>query len=98
MPPRITLGAPGVYQEPATPVHVLTGVRMDVAGFAGVAPRGPARVPVVDETHHAGAAMLAVGRPRSQSVAVPVQSWDDYRRVFGGFEGPGRLPWAVAAF
>jgi hypothetical protein len=98
VPVRITLGAPGVYQEPATPVHALTGVRMDVAGFAGIAPRGPARVPVVDETHPPGAAMVSADRPRSRSLAVPVQSWEDYRRVFGGFDGPGRLPWAVAAF
>ena len=98
MAARITLGAPGVYQEPCTPVHALTGVRMDVAGFAGIAPRGPARVPVVDELHPPGAAMVGALRPRSRSVAVPVQSCADYRRVFGGFEGPGRLPWAVAAF
>lgn len=98
MPVRTTLGAPGIYREPATPVHALTGVRMDVAGFAGVAPRGPARVPVVDETHPGGAGMVAPERPRSRSVAVPVQSWEDYRRAFGGFEGPGRLPWAIAAF
>lgn len=95
---RIALGAPGIYQEPATPLHALTGVRMDIAGFAGVAPRGPARVPVVDERHPAGVSMLAPGRPRARSVAVPVESWEDYRRAFGGFEGPGRLPWAVAAF
>jgi uncharacterized protein len=94
----IALGAPGVYRAPPTAVHALTGVRMDVAGFAGVAPRGPARVPVVDERHPAGAAMVADGRPRSRSVAVAVESWDEYRHVFGGFEGPGRLPWAVAAF
>ncbi len=25
-------------------------------------------------------------------------SWDEYRYAFGGFEGPGRLPYAVAAF
>ncbi|MEA2195585.1 MAG: uncharacterized protein QOG42_2019 [Solirubrobacteraceae bacterium] len=95
---RVALGAPGVYREPATPLHALTGVRMDVAGFAGVAPRGPVRVPVVDELHGPGAGMVAPGRPRARSVAVPVQSWADYRRVFGGFEGPGRLPWSVAAF
>jgi hypothetical protein len=95
---RTILGAPGVYREAALPVHALTGVRMDVAGFVGVAPRGPARVPVVDETHPPGAAMVAADRPRSRSVAVPVASWEEYRRLYGGFEGPGRLPWAVAAF
>jgi hypothetical protein len=95
---RMALGAPGVYHEPATPLHALTGVRMDVAGFAGIAPRGPARVPVVDDRHPPGAGMVAPERPVARSVAVPVQSWEEYRRAFGGFEGPGRLPWAVAAF
>jgi hypothetical protein len=42
--------------------------------------------------------MVAPGRPRSRSVAVPVESFDDYERKFGGFEAPGRLPLAVAAF
>lgn len=31
-------------------------------------------------------------------VAVAVRSFDDYRRLFGAFEGPGLLPYAVAAF
>ncbi|MFT3858279.1 MAG: hypothetical protein QM742_12525 [Aquabacterium sp.] len=33
-----------------------------------------------------------------RSVAVPVRSFDDYLRIFGGFEGPGALPHAVASF
>lgn len=31
-------------------------------------------------------------------VPVPVTSWSDYQRAFGGFEGRGRLPYAVQAF
>jgi hypothetical protein len=31
-------------------------------------------------------------------VPVAVESFDEYRRTFGGFEGPGLLPYAVAAF
>jgi hypothetical protein len=31
-------------------------------------------------------------------VAVPVESFDEYRRLFGLFEGPGLLPYAVASF
>ena len=27
-----------------------------------------------------------------------VESWDDYAERFGSFEGPGLLPYAVAAF
>ncbi|MEW9553380.1 phage tail sheath family protein [Nonomuraea sp. NPDC050783] len=70
----LRLGAPGLYRaaEPSRPAPA--GVRMDIAGFAGIAPRGP-----VDEP-------------------VPVTSWTAYRLRFGGFEGPGLLPYAVSAF
>ncbi|MFC4115217.1 phage tail sheath family protein [Nonomuraea zeae] len=70
----LRLGAPGVYRTPERPGRALSGVRMDIAGFAGIAPRGP-----IDEP-------------------VPVSSWTDYRQRFGGFEGPGLLPYAVSAF
>lgn len=80
------LGAPGIRVAPPEPVRAITGVRRDVAAFAGVAPRGPAREPA------------PVGGPVARSVAVPVTSWDEYRYSFGGFEGPGRLPYAVSAF
>jgi hypothetical protein len=76
--PGLHLGAPGVYPAPvgarSRDVPAVRAVRLDVAGFAGVAPRGPANVPVA------------------------VESWSDYQRRFGRFEGPGRLPYAVAAF
>src|SRR3954447_23096226 len=71
---------------------------MDVAAFAGVAPRGPAFVPVVDDQWRDDVPCVEPERPRARSVAVPVESWDDYRRAFGGFEGPGLLPYAVASF
>lgn len=84
---------------------------MDVCAFAGIAPRGPARTPYTDdEWLEAGldpdrlrgalGAALCVDpdRPRRRSVAVPVESWDEYTRLYGAFEGPGRLPYAVAAF
>ena len=54
-PLRISLGAPGIYRFRETPLRGLTGVRMDVAAFVGVAPRGPARMPVVNEKWPAGA-------------------------------------------
>lgn|GEM_PF-584896 len=83
---------------PDEPVLALTGVRMDVAAFVGVAPRGPARLPAFAapwaDPPRGPAAPLAPLR----SVAVPVDSWDAYRRLYGGFEGPGLLPYAVAAF
>jgi hypothetical protein len=95
---RLRIGAPGVYERPEPLVRELTGVRMDVAAFVGVAPRGPAWVPVVNERFRDDVPRVEPGRPLARSVAVPVESWDDYRRVFGGFEGPGLLPYAVGAF
>ncbi len=73
-----------------------TGVRMDVCAFVGVAPRGPARVPVVDERWRDDRPCVEPERPRRRTVAVAVESFDEYRRLFGGFEGPGLLPYAVA--
>ncbi len=94
----LTLGAPGVYTTPEPLVHTLTGVRMDVAGFVGVAPRGPARVPVVGAGWEDTGAIVEPDRPRARSVAVAVEGWDDYVRLFGAYEGPGRLAPAVATF
>jgi Bacteriophage tail sheath protein len=106
----VQLGAPGVYSAAASPSRELLGARMDVCAFVGVAPRGPARVPFTDEDllesdlgPDLALAVLDTNavdplRPRKRSVAVPVESWDDYVRLFGRFEGPGRLPYAVAAF
>jgi uncharacterized protein len=75
----LRLGAPGVYTAPRRPEAVLTAVRLDIAGFAGVALRGPV------------------------NVAVPVTSWTEFERRFGGFERPAGapdrlLPYAVQAF
>lgn len=92
----LQLGAPGVYQATPEALRALTGERLDVCAFAGVAPRGPAGVvrfaaswlPPPDEDEP------AVRR----SVPVVVESFGEYQRLFGGFEGPGRLPYAVAAF
>jgi hypothetical protein len=70
----LQLGAPGIYPAPARVDRSIGLVRLDVAGFAGVAPRGPVDAP------------------------TPVRSWSDYQLRFGGFEGPGLLPYAVSAF
>jgi hypothetical protein len=71
---------------------------MDVCAFAGVAPRGPVRVPVFDEKWLDDRPCVEPERPRRRSVAVAVESFDEYRQLFGGFEGPGLLPYAVATF
>src|SRR5262245_13424195 len=43
----LQLGAPGVYPAPAEqPAPDLVSVRLDIAGFAGIAPRGPVDQPV----------------------------------------------------
>lgn len=107
---RPLLGAPGVYPVATPPPRALLGVRMDVCAFVGIAPRGPARVPYTDEQWlEAGLRPVRPGggpelsgvepeRPLRRSVAVPVESWDEYRRLYGGFDGPGRLPYAIASF
>jgi len=95
---QIALGAPGVYTQPATPRLELRAVDMHVCAFVGVAPRGPARVPLVDEKWLDTRPSVEASRPRLRSVPVPVESWDEYRRLYGGFEGSGLLPFAVSAF
>jgi uncharacterized protein len=71
---------------------------MDVCAFVGVAPRGPVRVPVVNEKWLDDVPCVEPGRPRRRTMPVALESFDDYRRMFGGFEGPGLLPYSVAAF
>ncbi len=93
---RLHTGAPGLYTRPPEPVRALTGERMDVCAFVGVAPRGPAAHP---RLRAAWAEPLPEdGRLWDRSVPVPVESWLEYERLYGGFAGPGLLPWAVAAF
>jgi hypothetical protein len=98
VPGTLLARAPGVYEIPETAERRLTGVRMDVCAFVGVAPRGPAREPARDVPEMAGLSCVDPARPRRRSVAVPVESFDAYVRLYGGFEGPGRLPYAVASF
>lgn len=96
---RIPLGAPGIYPQPDYVAPRLSPQRMDVCAFVGVAPRGPAYVPEVNQDFPPGYRMMTdPDRPHRRSVAVPVKSFDDYRRLFGAFEGPGLLPYSVASF
>jgi hypothetical protein len=43
----LRLGRPGIYPAPELPDRSLRPVRLDVAGFVGVAPRGPVDTPVL---------------------------------------------------
>jgi hypothetical protein len=95
---HIPIGAPGIYKMPEERVRALSGVRMDVCAFVGVAPRGPVREPVVNEKWPNDRPMVEPERPRLRTVPVAVESFDEYIRVFGSFEGPGLLPYAVASF
>ncbi|ODS25057.1 hypothetical protein AB835_00695 [Candidatus Endobugula sertula] len=92
------LGAPNIYRASDELRRTLGAERMDVCAFVGVAPRGPSRVPIEPEYCQQQRAYVEQDRPRQRSVAVPVNSWDDYVRLYGGFDGPGRLPYAVASF
>lgn len=92
----IVLGAPGIYRIADEPLRLLTGVRMDVCAFVGVAPRGPAREPFFQEDW----APKPCAEDQTVNLAIPVavESWNQYTRYFGAFEGPSRLPYAVASF
>ena len=91
-----TFGAPGLYWLGDSPLRTLTGVRMDVCAFVGVAPRGPAREPWFDAAWAPQPCLP--GTRVTRSVPVVVESWQAYLLAFGGFDGPGLLPYAVSAF
>jgi uncharacterized protein len=95
---RLALGAPGILVRPDERIRALTGVPMDVAAFAGIAPRGPSRVPRPNPKDPDRPWRPDPGGRRSRTVATPVESWDEYQRLFGSFEGGGFLPYAVATF
>jgi len=94
----IALGAPNIYRAPERRERILNPARMDICAFVGVAPRGPCRVPREPEPAESNHAYVESWVARQRSVAVAVEGWTDYQRLYGGFEGPGRLPYAVATF
>jgi hypothetical protein len=97
LPSALAFGAPGIYRVPVQTARVLRGVRLDVCAFVGVAERGPSRVPLFDETWRDDRPWVEPSRPRRRSVAVAVDSWDGFRRLYGD-GGPGHLPRSVEAF
>ena len=94
---RVPLGAPGVFALPDANPPQLHPQRMDACAFVGVAPRGPARVPLGGGEATGWRRVVDAG-PVQRSVPVRVRNFDDYRQHFGAFEGPGLLPQAVASF
>jgi hypothetical protein len=73
-------------------------MRMDICAFFGVAPRGPAREPVMDPSSRECRPDPRADRKYRRTMPTVIESFDEYREHFGGFEGPGLLPYAVASF
>jgi uncharacterized protein len=96
---RLPLGAPGVYALAPVEAPRLHPQHMDVCAFVGVAPRGPAYQPVPGRPGEGAYTMMSdEARQYQRSVPVLVHSFDEYRSLFGAYEGPGYLPYAVAMF
>ncbi|MFC4065958.1 phage tail sheath C-terminal domain-containing protein [Actinoplanes subglobosus] len=71
---------------------------MSLLGAPGVRVAPPEPVRAITGVRRDVAAFCGVAPRGPAGVAVPVTGWDEYRYRFGGYEGPGRLPYAVAAF
>jgi hypothetical protein len=83
--------APGVYLRPRRTEQRGVGlVRTDVVAFIGFAERGPLALPSLG---------VALGRqPRPEDLAVRLNSWDEYRAIFGGLMPYGLMPYAVRGY
>jgi hypothetical protein len=77
---------PGIYQATASPAPDVRLVRTDIAGFFGFAERGPLPDP----------SELDPGK-RAQA-AVKLNSWNDFRLIFGGVLPYSYLAYAVHGF
>jgi hypothetical protein len=55
-------------------------------------------VPVVNEKWPDTVPRVEPGRPINRTEAYAVESFSAYQQLYGGFEGPGLLPYAVASF
>jgi uncharacterized protein len=98
MPVLTSLGAPGVYQARPEPDRRFRAVPLDACAFIGIAPRGPARIVMRDELGNQLPPGADGQRPRWRSAPRLVQGWDEYRWLYGAFEGDWLLARSVAAF
>lgn len=95
----VVLGAPKVIAVADEIRRTLGSVRMDICAFVGVASKGPARRPRLADGESIDLSQLVTDWDnRDRTVAVKINSWDQFRILYGGFESPGRLPYAVANF
>lgn len=95
----VVLGAPKVIHAEQVNQASLEQVHMDTCGFVGVAPMGPARRPKLGESQCFSLQELDNNwYSRDRTLATEITSWKQYQDLFGGFEGPGRLPYSVASF
>lgn len=91
-------GRPGVHVLPEDADPALLVEPMDVAAFVGVAARGPAYEVIDDPALREMDDRPPGTKLRVRSIPVPVESWDEFERRFGGDSGPGRLAAAVRQF
>lgn len=95
----VVLGAPKITAIPDEVQRNLGQVSMDVCAFVGVAPRGPARRHQTEPGQGFDLQnVISNWEVRDRTVAVKIRSWEQFRLLYGGFESPGRLAYAVANF
>ncbi|MDO6693761.1 phage tail sheath subtilisin-like domain-containing protein [Aliiglaciecola sp. 3_MG-2023] len=95
----VLLGAPNIISIMDRTQTQLGQVKMDVCAFVGVAPKGPSRRHQVFAHEPLDLQSIADNwLQRDRTVALKVTSWEQFRRLYGGFESPGRLVYAVANF
>lgn len=93
----VALGLPGIYRLPQRRARYLPRVPMDVTGFVGLSARGPAWQPATDTGEASDWRLITPGRALRRSVPVLIESFDDYRRIFGAGTGGGMMTDAVRA-
>ncbi|MGJ0506536.1 MAG: phage tail sheath subtilisin-like domain-containing protein [Methylocystis sp.] len=95
---RLPLGLPGVYRLARVPRRELPATPMDVSAFVGLAERGPAWQPEPDTGAPDDWRLVLPDHPLRRSIPTLVESFDDYRRLFGSGSGGGLMMEAVRAY